>query len=172
VLSNFHHVVFRCRDADETTRFYTEVVGLKFSHAVSSDFVASTKEFSPHVHIFFELADRSNIAFFEVPLSPPAQKDPNTPSWVEHVAFEVKDMDELKACQKRLDDHGIEYLGPVSHYAGQWSIYFFDPNGIRLEFDLPAKTDPVARAARAQSVLDAWRQKKAAGWTKQPEMAH
>ena len=173
MLSNFHHVAFRCRDADETTRFYTEVLGLKFSHAVSNDIVGSTKEFSPHVHIFFELDDGSNMAFFEVPLSPPAQKDPNTPAWVEHVAFQVRDMDELKACQKRLDDNGVDYIGPVGHYdAAQWSIYFFDPNGIRLEFNLPAKTDPVQRAAHAQSVLDEWRQKKAAGWTNQPEMAH
>ncbi|MDB5582467.1 MAG: Glyoxalase/bleomycin resistance protein/dioxygenase [Bradyrhizobium sp.] len=172
MLSNFHHVAFRCHDAVETTRFYTEVLGLKFSHAVSNDIVGSTKEYSPHVHLFFELADGSNIAFFEVPLSLPAQKDPNTPAWVEHVAFQVHDMDELKACQKRLDDHGIEYLGPIGHYSEQYSIYFFDPNGIRLEFNLPAKTDPAERAAHAAAVLTEWTERKARGIERQPELAH
>ena len=169
MLPNFHHVAFRCRDAEETTRFYRDVLGLKFSHAIRNDIVGSTKEFSPHIHIFFELDDGSNIAFFEVPLSPPAQKDPNTPAWVEHVAFQVRDMGELLSMQKRLDDGRVEYLGPVSHYPDQYSIYFFDPNGIRLEFNLPAPADPEVRAAGALRVLEEWQARKQEGWDQEAE---
>jgi catechol 2,3-dioxygenase-like lactoylglutathione lyase family enzyme len=164
VLSNFHHVAFRCTDAVETVRFYTEVLGLKYSHAVTADIVGSTKEYDPHIHIFFELNDGSSIAFFEVPTAPPAQKDPNTPDWVQHVAFQVNSVDELMDYKRRLDDAGIKYIGPVGHHdAGQQSIYFFDPNGIRLEFNLPAKVDPAARAAHAVTVLESWKQRRASG---------
>jgi glyoxylase I family protein len=162
MLANFHHVAFRCNDASETVKFYTEVLGLKFSHAVTNDIVGSTQEYSPHIHIFFELEDGSSIAFFEVPLSPPAMQDANTPSWVEHVAFRVQSMNDLLAGKKRLEDHGVEFLGPVNHYPHQYSIYFFDPNGIRLEFNLPAPSDAAARAAGAAEVLSGWEVRKKA----------
>ena len=168
MLSNFHHVAFRCRDAAETTRFYTEVLGLKFSYAIVNDIVGSTQEFSPHIHIFFELKDGSSIAFFEVPLSAPAQKDPNTPAWVQHVAFQVGSMEELQDYQRRLDEHHVQYLGPVGHYEKQFSIYFFDPNGLRLEFNLPAPSDPEERAREAIQVLKEWERRKARGWEQRP----
>jgi len=33
-----------------------------------------------------------------------------------------------------LNDHQVPVIGPVNVGAGSWSIYFFDPNGIRLEY--------------------------------------
>jgi len=163
VLPNFHHVAFRCRNAAETTRFYTEVMGLKYSHAVLNETVPSTGAKDPHLHIFFELDDGSSIAFFDVPTWPAAQPDPNTPSWVQHVAFQVRDMDELVASQKRLDEHGIEYIGPISHYPDQYSIYFFDPNGHRLEFNLPAPPGTEDKAANALMLLERWEKMRADG---------
>src|ERR1700753_1794065 len=56
MLQGLHHVAYRCLDAVETVDFYTNVIGLKFAHAISQDRVPSTQEFSPHLHIFFELA--------------------------------------------------------------------------------------------------------------------
>ena len=161
MLKGFHHVAFRCNDAAETVKFYTEVLGLRYSHAVSNDIVGSTKEYSPHIHIFLELEDGSSIAFFEVPLSAPAQRDANTPPWVQHVAFEVSTPSDFEAGIDRLRDHGIPFLGPTSHDdPTEHSVYFFDPNGIRLEFHLPGKsgTDPKAAAV----TLGKWRERKAA----------
>ncbi len=163
MLSNFHHVAFRCRNAAETTRFYTEVLGLKYSHAVLNEVVPSTGAKDPHLHIFFELDDGSSIAFFDVPKSPPAQPDPNTPVWVQHVAFQVRNMDELNAAKSRLDANGIEYIGPISHYPDQYSIYFFDPNGHRLEFNLPAPPGTEDKAAHALFLLDRWEKMRADG---------
>jgi glyoxylase I family protein len=164
MLSKFHHVAFRCHDAAETVDFYTRVLGLKYSHAVTADVVPSTKERDPHIHIFFELADGSSIAFFEVPTHADAIKDTNTPPWVEHVAFQVHTEEELENYRKRLVDAGVEYLGPVGHHdKGQKSIYFFDPNGVRLEFNLPAQVDDSGRAKQAVEVLEQWRQRKARG---------
>jgi catechol 2,3-dioxygenase-like lactoylglutathione lyase family enzyme len=160
MLKGFHHVAFRCIDAAETIKFYTEVLGLRYSHAVSNDLVASTKEYSPHIHIFLELKDGSSIAFFEVPLSKPAQKDPNTPAWVQHVAFEVSTLEEFESDVQRLERYGIPYLGPTIHEdPTERSVYFFDPNGIRLELHLPGKAGTDAN--RALEVLQRWNARKA-----------
>src|SRR5215510_7928184 len=70
MLQKLHHVAYRCADAGETVEFYSKVLGLPFAHALSNDFVPSVKEYSPHLHIFFELGDGSYIAFFELPKSP------------------------------------------------------------------------------------------------------
>ena len=34
-----HHAAFRCKDAAQTVQFYTEVLGLKFTHAMGEDHV-------------------------------------------------------------------------------------------------------------------------------------
>jgi catechol-2,3-dioxygenase len=60
------------------------------------------------------------------------QKDPNTPEWVQHIAFEVENMDDLLAAKSRLEAESLDVLGPVDHTIFK-SIYFFDPNGHRLE---------------------------------------
>jgi len=91
MLQRLHHVAYRCLDAAETVDFYTNVIGIKFAHAISQDRVPSTQEFSPHLHIFFELGDGSYLAFFELAKAPPPQRDPNTPDWVRHLALEVAD---------------------------------------------------------------------------------
>ena len=60
------------------------------------------------------------------------ESDPKTPSWVNHLALEVDSLEALEVYKKRLIENGVEVLGVVDH---KWfnSIYFFDPNGIRLE---------------------------------------
>ncbi|HMI17986.1 MAG TPA: VOC family protein [Sphingomonas sp.] len=172
MLSKFHHVAFRCRDAAETVDFYTRILGLKYSHAVTADMVPSTKEYDPHIHIFFELEDGSSLAFFEIPTRPDAMEDENTPAWVEHVAFQVDTEAELEAYRQRLIAAKIDYIGPVGHHdEGQKSIYFFDPNGVRLEFNLPANVDPADRARHAVEVLDQWiDRKKRADFAPRPEL--
>ncbi len=48
------------------------------------------------------------------------------------VAFSVTP-EEFEALQERLAARGDEFIGPVEILPGLYSIYFFDPNGIRLE---------------------------------------
>ncbi len=113
------------------------------------------------IHIFFECHDGSYIAFFDLPSSPPAQADPNTPSWVNHIAFEVPSMAALEEGKRRLEAAGIDVLGPKDHRFCQ-SIYFFDPNGIRLEMtvrtEAPGELDRMEVAATEQ--LAAWNERK------------
>ena len=153
-----HHAAFRCVDAAETVEFYTTVLGLKFTHAMGEDHVPSTGEYSPHIHIFFEMEDGSNIAFFEVPQAPPGIKDTNTPDWVQHFAFEVESVDALIKAKAELEAKGIDVLGPTNHDDFILSIYFFDPSGHRLE--LTARTATPQQYAQfekeAVAVLECW----------------
>lgn len=155
-----HHAAYRCKDAVETTRFYTEVLGLKFAHAMGEDHVPSTGAYSPHVHIFFEMEDGSSIAFFECPKDPGNVRDLESPDWIQHFAFEVESPETLAAAKKDLEARGISVVGPTNHDDFITSLYFFDPSGHRLE--LTARTGDPGRAAlfeaEAAVVLDLWSQ--------------
>jgi catechol 2,3-dioxygenase-like lactoylglutathione lyase family enzyme len=131
-VKRIHHVAYRCRDAAETVRFYNGLLGMKYTMAISEDRVPSTKEPDPYMHIFFDAGQGSALAFFEVPNSPPMDRDRNTPAWVQHIAFEVKDRATLLRWKKKLEKKGIDVVGPTDHHFIE-SIYFFDPNGHRLE---------------------------------------
>src|SRR5262249_36137154 len=133
MFQKLHHVAYRCRDAQETVDFYTKGIGLKYAAGEMPP--EGARPYGAEVdliHIFFECHDGSHIASFDLPSTPPAEDDANTPKWVNHIAFEVPDMDALHAGKRRLEEAGIDVLGPKDHRFCQ-SIYFFDPNGIRLE---------------------------------------
>jgi catechol 2,3-dioxygenase-like lactoylglutathione lyase family enzyme len=162
MFQKLHHVAYRCRDAQETVDFYTKVLGLRYAAGmVLSEGAKPYGEEVDLIHIFFQCADGSYIAFFDLASSPPAQHDPNTPSWVNHIAFEVPSVDALLEGKRRLEAAGVEVLGPKDHSIIQ-SIYFFDPNGIRLEMaartEAPGELEQMERAAPDQ--LTAWNERK------------
>ena len=163
LLKKLHHVAYRCADAQQTVDFYTKLLGLKFAKAIVQDYVPSIKAHYPHTHIFFEMEDGSFIAFFDLLHEKPAQADPNTPGWVQHLALEVADMPTMLAAKKRLEDAGVEVLGPVDHNFCQ-SIYFFDPSGHRLEMSVRTEAPGYMEksAQEAWSILDQWNAKKRA----------
>ncbi len=160
-VTKLHHVAYRCNDAQETADFYTKLVGLEYYAAVSEETVPSTGDDYPYMHIFFAMQDGSCIAFFEVPASPPMQKDPNTPDWIQHLALCVESMDELLERKKILEDAGIEVVGPTDH-AFCHSIYFFDPNGHRLEFAYHSGDAAMMDRLKstAPEMLEKWNQSK------------
>ena len=163
LVKSLHHAAYRCKDAKETAKFYTEVLGLKYTMAYSADGVPSTGERSPHFHLFFEMEDGSCVAFFEVPESPEMGFDPNTPDWVQHLALRVASEEEQLAAKKRMEEMGIEVLGPVDHGICQ-SIYFHDPNGHRLELALPTMTPQMRKTLSdsAETMLEQWARTKQA----------
>ncbi|MEQ9814612.1 MAG: VOC family protein [Azospirillaceae bacterium] len=152
-----HHFAWRCRDAEETRHFYEDVLGLPLAHVIKADKVPSTGEETPYVHIFFRMKDGSYIAFFDLGDGKISTPDPGTPSWVNHFAMEVESEDDLLAAKRRLEADGVAVIGPTDHGFVR-SIYFFDPNGLRLEFTYrtegPAYLD--AAEAEAHAKLDAW----------------
>src|SRR5690606_14743867 len=114
-IRRLHHYAYRCRDAEETRHFYEDILGLPLYHYIENDYVPSTGEFCPYTHIFFRPEDGSFIAFFDLGDNEAAAPSPNTPAWVNHIAFMVDDLPALQAVKQRLEQHGIEVLGPTDH---------------------------------------------------------
>lgn len=170
-LKGLYHFAFPCRDADETRRFYEDILGLPLVNCMISEEVPSTGEKTPYAHFFFEMADGSYIAFFDLPNYETPAPSPNTPGWVQHFAIETESKENVEFMRRRLMSNGVEVLGPVDH-GFVHSIYFFDPNGLRLE--IAARTEEpgfLARArAQASGELEAWSRRKAA-FAKQQESA-
>jgi glyoxylase I family protein len=131
-LQKIHHVAYRCKDAKETVDWYQRVLGMDYVTAFSEDKVPSTGEDDPYMHVFLDCGGGNVVAFFELPQQPPMDRDQNTPAWVQHLAFEVEDLNALLAAKAHIEAQGIEVLGPTYHGIFR-SIYFFDPNGHRLE---------------------------------------
>ena len=150
-LHGVHHVAYRCKDAAETVAFYRDVLGMGFQLAIAEDNVPSTGEPDPYMHVFLDAGGGNVLAFFEIPNSPPMGRDTATPEWVQHIAFKVADMDALMTAKARIEAHGLDVLGPTHHGIFK-SIYFFDPNGHRLE--LAANIGTAEQMAQLKSVAD------------------
>ena len=131
-ISKIHHAAYRCKDAKETVEWYAKNLNMDFVLAIAEDLVPSTKAPDPYLHIFLDAGGGNVLAFFELPNSPEMGRDENTPAWVQHMAFEVDSMETLLAAKAKLEANGVEVLGPTNHTIFK-SIYFFDPNGHRLE---------------------------------------
>lgn len=132
LINKIHHVAYRCRDAKETVEWYVKHLDMQFVLAIAENEVPSTKAPDPYMHVFLDAGQGNILAFFELPTRPDMGRDPNTPAWVQHLALEVDSMDTLLATKARLQAAGIDVIGPTDHTIFQ-SIYFFDPNGHRLE---------------------------------------
>lgn len=161
-IRGLHHFAWRCRDAEETRRFYEDLLGLPLVHIVRADNVPSTGERCPYVHLFFEMTDGSHLAFFDLGDGAIADPSPNTPSWVNHIALRVDSDERLNEAKEKLLSAGIDVLGITDHHFIH-SIYFFDPNGIRLELTARTGADQymAAKRASARAELEAWTREKA-----------
>ncbi|GAO54193.1 VOC family protein [Novosphingobium sp. MD-1] len=131
-LSRIHHVAYRCNDAKATVEWYERVLGMTYTTAFAEDHVPSTGAYDPYMHVFLDCGGGNVVAFFELPEQPAMGRDPHTPAWVQHLAFEVEDEAALLAAKVHIEAQGIDVLGPTWHGIFK-SIYFFDPNGHRLE---------------------------------------
>ena len=158
LVQKIHHVAYRCQDAKETVDWYVKHLDMKFVLAIAENEVPSTKAPDPYMHVFLDAGDR------------------NTPAWVQHLALKVDSMDTLLATKARLEAAGIEVVGPTDHTIFK-SIYFFDPNGHRLELaadvgtpELYAKLDEV-KWAMLQEWSETRRAPRHAAWMHDGSMA-
>jgi glyoxylase I family protein len=160
-INGLHHYAYRCRDAEETRHFYEDLLGLPLFHIIQSDIVPSTGEFCPYTHIFFRMTDGSCIAFFDLGDDQAALPSANTPAWVNHIALRVNTVSELEAMKARLQAAGVEVLGVTDHHIFN-SIYFFDPNGIRLELtaQLASEMEMMEEGRTAHARLAQWTARK------------
>jgi len=163
-IDRIHHVAYRCHDAKETVLWYRKMLNMDFVLAIAENEVPSTKEPDPYMHVFLDAGHGNVLAFFELPTRARMGRDPHTPSWVQHIAFKVRDRAELLAFKAHLQANGVEVLGVTDHGVFH-SIYFFDPNGHRVELACP-DPEEAAQLAKLDAVkwqmLDEWSRTKRA----------
>ena len=158
MIRKLHHAAYRCRDSEETRRFYEDFLGLTLAGTLEIDETKSRRK-TRTLHTFYALDDGSFIAFFEA-LDMAFEFKPQH-DFDLHIAFEVEP-DTLEAMLAKGRAGGVETRG-ISDHRFIHSIYFRDPNGYVIE--LTAKVpghegamDPARNAARAK--LDRWQATK------------
>jgi catechol 2,3-dioxygenase-like lactoylglutathione lyase family enzyme len=175
-IERFHHVAYRCKDAKQTVKWYEQHLQMNFVLAIAENQVPSTKAPDPYMHVFLDAGQGNVLAFFELPNSPDMGRDPNTPQWVQHIAFKVGSVEVLEQTKARLQAAGIEVIGPVNHTLFK-SIYFFDPNGHRLELAADIGTPEMYRKLDEVKwdMLEEWSQTRRApahaAWMHETEFA-
>jgi len=138
-IERIHHVAYRCRDAKETVEWYVKYLDMNFVLAIAEDEVPSTKEPDPYMHVFLDAGAGNVLAFFELPTRADMDRDRNTPEWVQHLALKMSSREAVAKIRAKLEADGIDVLGPVDHVLFE-SIYFFDPNGHRIELAVDTST--------------------------------
>ncbi|HWA50545.1 MAG TPA: VOC family protein [Dongiaceae bacterium] len=162
-LKGIHHVAYRCKDARETVEFYRDVLDMEFQIAFAEDHVPSTGAYDPYMHVFLDAGGGNVLAFFELPEQPEMSRDLQTPVWVQHIAFKVDSLEALLAAKARAEAKGLDVLGPTDHGIFK-SIYFFDPNGHRVELAVDTGTEAEMAELRrvAPAMLEEWSRTKKA----------
>ena len=162
-IERIHHVAYRCRDAKETVEWYGRHLGMGFVLAIAENQVPSTHAPDPYMHVFLDAGAGNVLAFFELPNSPEMGRDDATPAWVQHLAFKVGSLDELERTKASLEAAGVEVIGITDHAIFK-SIYFFDPNGHRLELAVDTATPEMNRRLDdvKWAMLEEWSQTRRA----------
>ena len=115
-----HHVALLCSDVEQTIRFYQELLGFPLVELFEN------RDYKGSTHLFFDLGHDNTLAFFDFPdlgLKPYSE----VLGGFHHVAISV-DQAQWDAARARLEVAGV----PTQIESGI-SLYFSDPDGVRLE---------------------------------------
>jgi len=145
IIKSVNHAAYRCRDVEQTRRFYEGVLGLKVKAALAFDQISGTGFDRRYMHIFFEMADGNYIAFFDSPDDARVEHFERKDSFDVHIALEVENEAALLELQSHIQACGKTCLGPVDHGFLK-SCYMYDPNGLQVEI--------TARTANSTEILD------------------
>lgn len=118
-----HHIALICRDVEETIRFYQDVLGFPLVELVEN------RDYQGSSHFFFDIGNKNLLGFFDFP----GHEHPEfseTIGNVQHLAISVEE-EQFRAAKLRLDELGLDYLGPDRGVDN--SLYFRDPNGTGIE---------------------------------------
>jgi catechol 2,3-dioxygenase-like lactoylglutathione lyase family enzyme len=154
MIKGLHHNAYRCRDSEETRKFYEDFLGLPLSGTLWIKESKSGRK-TDTLHTFYRMDDGSYLAFFEVPDMPFEFKPQH--DYDLHIALEVE-RSVLEPMMTKGRAAGIEVRG-ISDHGFIDSIYFRDPNGYVIELTAKRPShdramDPAANRARSQ--LDEW----------------
>jgi catechol 2,3-dioxygenase-like lactoylglutathione lyase family enzyme len=134
-----HHLALTTEDMKATTEFFVDIIGMPLIHAMKVPAGLGTgpnnrgnPPYEVIRHYFFDMGNDSLLAFFEIPKGKEPAANRNAIGGMQHVAFVVTEK-RFYEIEQRLKDKGIEYNGPTPQLPGLIGIYFYDPNGIRME---------------------------------------
>ncbi|MBL0216201.1 MAG: VOC family protein [Myxococcales bacterium] len=161
MIKGLHHNAYRCRDSEETRKFYEDFLGLPLVNAFE---ITETKSgrMTHVLHSFYQMGDGSCLAFFEVPGEEGKHFEfKHQHDYDLHIAVEVEHA-VLAPMMAKGKAAGIEVRGIADHKMID-SIYFRDPNGYVIELtakrpDHDAQMDPTRNEARKH--LDTWQREK------------
>ena len=158
MIKGLHHNAYRCRDSEETRKFYEGFLGLPLAGALRIN-TTKTGRFTDVLHTFYRLDDGSYLAFFEAPDRPFEFKEQH--DFDLHIALEV-DPDVLQRFLAKGKAEGQEVRGVADH-GFIHSIYFRDPNGYVIELtakepDHDEAMDPTRN--NAGDILKKWQTDK------------
>jgi catechol 2,3-dioxygenase-like lactoylglutathione lyase family enzyme len=158
MIHGLHHNAYRCRDSEETRRFYEDFLGLPLAGSLEIGKTKTGRK-TQVLHTFYEMDNGSYLAFFEDPGTPFDFKEQR--DFDLHIALEVEHS-VLEPMLAKGRAAGIESRGIADHNFIH-SIYFRDPNGyvIELTARLPnhdAEMNPETNGAR--DILDRWQATK------------
>ena len=160
MIKGLHHNAYRCRDSEETRRFYESFLGLPLAEALEIRETKSGRK-TDVLHTFYRLGDGSFLAFFEAPDMPFEFKTQH--DYDLHIALEV-DRPTLEAMFAKGRQSGVETRG-VSNHGFIDSIYFRDPNGYVIELTCKREGHDAAMEAggrEARGKLERWQAAKKA----------
>ena len=172
-LQGVNHLALVCKDMARTVDFYTNVLGMPLTKTI--DLPGGRGQ-----HFFFDIGNGDSLAFFWFADAPAAQPGvasatvgplpgPSAHGSMNHVAINVP-ADKIDAYYDRLVAKGVQCSRVVSHDDSPMqasleitpttfvrSIYFYDPDGIALEFaawtrELPREGDVAHKPARAKEL--------------------
>lgn len=134
-----HHLALVTDDMRKTTEFYVDVLGMPLVHAMRVPPGLGTgpgnrgnPPYEEIRHYFFDMGNDSLLAFFEVPVGAEPPSNRNAVGGMQHVAFTVT-CSRFDTIEARLDAAGIAHTPRIEQLPGMQGMYFYDPNGIRLE---------------------------------------
>ncbi len=132
--TGINHLALVTSDIDKTIRFWRDLLGLRLVAGMGKE---------GYRHYFFELSDRDMIAFFEWDgVENVEEKDHGYPVKgpiiFDHVALGVEGEEDLWEIKAKLEAAGF-WTSEIIDHGFIYSLYFFDPNGIPIEFSCESK---------------------------------
>jgi catechol 2,3-dioxygenase-like lactoylglutathione lyase family enzyme len=134
-----HHLAITPKDFKKSHEFYTEVMGFTLVKIVKRQAMGGAKA-GWTKHVFYDTGHGSYFVLWDLHLEGLADEDWKAPIstglglpwWINHIAFEVADLDELEAKKQ----HWLATGNKVSEVVHEFitSIYTKDPDGNMVEF--------------------------------------
>jgi len=154
-----HHVALATKNIRRAHHFYTQAMGFRLVKAVKRQAPGGgwTK------HLFYDMGSGALFALWDlrglegIQLEPGAWRSGMStglglPGWVNHIAFEAKDLDAVERHKQLWLDHGY-HVSAVDH-GFIHSIYTFDPDGTMVEWACRLRSLSAADSEEALSILE------------------